>query len=340
MQHQTDIGVTPVKTTNIPLAGLEPHKLALAFPKYKSKDFVILFRDIQEHGVRVPITMFEGKVLDGRNRFEAAARAGLTEIPASEFEGSFDQARDFVISLNMNRRHLTDDQRAGIAAKLATMKHGGNRSKPPIGGLPPDIPPDMSIADAADKMKVSKRTAERAKALEREDPALLDEVIGGETRKKAAAKKTHKPVEPSTAEPVEPDYDAIDNASKLTVAITSNLAGAELLDSLKYFGWLPEFPALVDTSTEFVIDGRKRLAIAEELGIEPVIKIVETPEGLRLLQKRTAHNIQAPLTKKDKARIASHLGLDHFSVQAIAELFAKVSDATMPVDDEDEERTP
>jgi hypothetical protein len=179
MQHQTQIGVTPVKTSNIPLAGLEPHKLALAFPKYKSKDFIILFHDIHDQGVLVPIVMFEGKVLDGRNRFEAAIRAGLTEIPATEFEGTFDQARDFVISLNMNRRHLTDDQRAGIAAKLANLKHGGDRSKPPIGGLVPphsggvpNAPPDMSIGEAADKMKVSKRTAERAKAVEVSDAVL------------------------------------------------------------------------------------------------------------------------------------------------------------------------
>jgi hypothetical protein len=65
------------------------------------------------------------------------------------------------------------------------MRRGGDRSKPPIGGLVPDV----SVADAADKMKVSKRTVERAKAVEKQDPALLDEIIAGGTKLADATKK-------------------------------------------------------------------------------------------------------------------------------------------------------
>jgi hypothetical protein len=80
--------------------------------------------DIRDHGVRIPIVLYEGKILDGRNRVAAAKRAGQTKIIYTGFEGSFEQARDFVISMNLARRHLDTGQRAMIASELASMKQG------------------------------------------------------------------------------------------------------------------------------------------------------------------------------------------------------------------------
>jgi hypothetical protein len=68
--------------------------------------------DIRDHGVRLPIVLFEGKILDGRNRVAGAKKAGQTKIIHTHFEGSFEQARDFVISMNLARRHLDTGQRA------------------------------------------------------------------------------------------------------------------------------------------------------------------------------------------------------------------------------------
>jgi len=49
------------------------------------------------------------------------------------------EALDYVISKNLVRRHLTESQRAVVASKIATMKHGGDRKgddfKPSIEGL-------------------------------------------------------------------------------------------------------------------------------------------------------------------------------------------------------------
>jgi ParB-like chromosome segregation protein Spo0J len=114
----------PMTDNTVKLDGLEIHPLALAFPVYGKDDFEKLTNDILNHGLRQPITLFEGKVLDGRNRVEAMRKAGKAAIPAIPFEGTFDQARDYVISLNMVRRHLNTGQRAMIAAELANLPEG------------------------------------------------------------------------------------------------------------------------------------------------------------------------------------------------------------------------
>jgi hypothetical protein len=97
---------------------------------------------------------------------------------------------EFVMSANVNRRHLTDDQRAGIVAKLVTLAGG----KPPIGGISQGVP----IGELAAQANIAKRTAERAKAVDKQNPELIDEVIAGTKKlavatKEAAAKKTDLP---------------------------------------------------------------------------------------------------------------------------------------------------
>jgi ParB-like chromosome segregation protein Spo0J len=89
--------------------------------------------DIKEHGLREPIVLFEGKILDGRNRARACKMAEVA--PRFEtYQGNDPVA--FVVSKNLRRRHLNISQRAMIAAKLAKITWGGNRkTKLPSGHL-------------------------------------------------------------------------------------------------------------------------------------------------------------------------------------------------------------
>jgi ParB-like chromosome segregation protein Spo0J len=161
---------------------LEIHPLALAFPAYGEEDLAKLASDIRNHGLRQPIALFEGKVLDGRNRVEAARKAGLTHVPSKKFEGTFDEARDYVISLNLVRRHLDTGQRAMIAAELTNLPRGGDRSKVQNCTL--------KIDDAAKQLNVSPRTVKTAKAVKEADPALAEEVKQGKTKLSTAVRKT------------------------------------------------------------------------------------------------------------------------------------------------------
>ena len=60
---------------------LEDHPLADIFPLMeggkKGVEFAALVEDIITNWLREPITLFEGKILDGRNRYRAIIKANL-----------------------------------------------------------------------------------------------------------------------------------------------------------------------------------------------------------------------------------------------------------------------
>jgi hypothetical protein len=96
---------------------LEFHELANVFPMMSDLE---LADDIKKNGLLERITLFEGKILDGRNRYKASKLASyqFTEKDFVSFNGTREQAIELVISKNILRRHLTSDQRAAIAAEL------------------------------------------------------------------------------------------------------------------------------------------------------------------------------------------------------------------------------
>jgi hypothetical protein len=104
---------------------LEIHPLAEIFPPMSDEGFAALVSDIRENGLREAIILHEGKVLDGRNRYRACTELGIEPITKP-----WDQrgdALDYVVSKNLHRRHLDDRQRAGVAAKIESFRHGGSR---------------------------------------------------------------------------------------------------------------------------------------------------------------------------------------------------------------------
>ena len=100
----------------------EVHPAALLFPlpEEDSPRFLEMVADIRENGPLVPVYV-RGRVLaDGRTRARAAEVAGC-EIQVEEIpEGMSISA--FVTSVNLHRRNLNEDQRAGIAAALVDLR--------------------------------------------------------------------------------------------------------------------------------------------------------------------------------------------------------------------------
>ena len=92
------------------LAKLEPHDLSKLFPPISEEDFGKLAADIKLHGLRQHIVLYQGKILDGNNRYRACSLAGIKPTFA-DFTGIDADARNYVISVNIHRRHLTADQR-------------------------------------------------------------------------------------------------------------------------------------------------------------------------------------------------------------------------------------
>ena len=93
------------------------HPFAEPFPLLDSEDLDALVKDIKNKGLEHPILLFQGEILDGRNRYRACKLAGV--MPKFEtFEGTKEEAFTKVISLNIQRRHLSKTQRAVVAVML------------------------------------------------------------------------------------------------------------------------------------------------------------------------------------------------------------------------------
>src|SRR3990167_7869775 len=97
------------------------HPLAEAFPLIEGAPFDELVASIRDNGLREPIVLFDGAVLDGRNRLRACEAASVA--PRSEPYAGTNPAA-YAIDKTITRRHLGSSQRAMIAAKLANIPHG------------------------------------------------------------------------------------------------------------------------------------------------------------------------------------------------------------------------
>jgi hypothetical protein len=167
-------------------SNMQFHEIANIFPTMLGDDFTALVEDIRAHGLRESIKLFEGKILDGRNRYRACAEAGI-EPRFEQFSGCDPLA--YVLSLNLERRHLSPSQRAMVAAKLANMRQGERTDLEPSANLR-----KVSQSDAAKLLNVSERSVSSAKAVcDQAVPELIKKVEQGDISVSKAAGIHNKP---------------------------------------------------------------------------------------------------------------------------------------------------
>lgn len=173
-------------TTAYPL-----HPAAELFPVMDEAAFAALVADIAAHGQREPILILDGQVIDGRHRLRACEQLGLEPLVR---QVSADDGDPFglVVSLNLHRRHLSEGQRAIIAARLATLPHGRPDANAQICAFTQD--------EAAQHLKVSRRTVQHARAvLDHGIDELQAAVKGGEISVSAAAELSRLPADTQRA---------------------------------------------------------------------------------------------------------------------------------------------
>src|SRR5215813_1397283 len=154
------------------------HPLADLFPMLEDKSaaFEALVEDIRERRQQEPVWLYEGKILDGRNRYLACQRLGR-EIQVKDYVG--DDPIGFVLSANLHRRHLDESQRAMVAAKLTSLEVGANQHTKGQG---------TSIDVASKLLNVGRASIDRArKVLAIGDPKLVAAVEQGQVSVSAAA---------------------------------------------------------------------------------------------------------------------------------------------------------
>lgn len=92
------------------------HPAAEAFPMCDAERFAELKADIETNGQRDPILLYDGAILDGRNRHKACVELGLEPICETVSQGLDPWA--YVWSKNGARRDLQEVQRALVRIKI------------------------------------------------------------------------------------------------------------------------------------------------------------------------------------------------------------------------------
>lgn len=156
---------------------IEFHPIANIFPLIEGEHFDELVADIREHGLREPIVLLDGKILDGRNRYRACVAAGILPesldtltVPQLKYIKHYLAAGAemppqtdllaFVVSKNLHRRQLTDDQRRMVGARMVNLKAGR-----PVNDEKSSQFANISRDDAATLMKTDVAGIDRARSV-------------------------------------------------------------------------------------------------------------------------------------------------------------------------------
>lgn len=116
LHHETELQV---------IGGFPVHPAASVFPMIEGLAFDEFVSTVEAHkGVLVPVVLHGNQLLEGRNRVRAVellrSRGLEIDLPTIQWESrNGETPAEFISVANMHRRHLTDDQRAIIAAELA-----------------------------------------------------------------------------------------------------------------------------------------------------------------------------------------------------------------------------
>ena len=100
---------------------LPVHPAAELFPLIEGAEFDALVEDIRANGQREPIWVDKaGRIIDGRNRARACHELG--RVPEQRTWDGDGSPIDFVVSLNLSRRHLTKTQLKILAVDIKSAK--------------------------------------------------------------------------------------------------------------------------------------------------------------------------------------------------------------------------
>jgi hypothetical protein len=180
----TDLANAPTQVD--PAPAYEVHALCAVWPTMAEEQFAALVADIAAaKRLRDPILLYDGQVLDGAHRLRACLKAGVPPR-FEDWHPAMGNPRDLVISRNMARRHLTESQRAWVAAEIADMKQGART----------DLAQKCATSQGAagELLGVSRRSVQAAKKVkDRGAPELIDAVKQSRLKVSAAAKIADRP---------------------------------------------------------------------------------------------------------------------------------------------------
>jgi len=168
------------------MRNLKVHPIADWLPMMSEAALSDMVEDIKSNGLLHPIVLYEGKILDGRNRYRACQ---LAEVEPVTVTPEIEDPVSFVESCNLRRRDLTTGQRAMFGAnkvehyedeakkRQKLSKGRGKKGKETV----PDLNKGQSRDAAGATVGVSGRTIDKATTVLRTgDEELIGLVKSGE----------------------------------------------------------------------------------------------------------------------------------------------------------------
>jgi len=222
----------------------ELHPLCTLFPRLAQAELESLANDILANGLREPITLHEGRILDGGNRYSACLLAGVEPV-FREFDGG--NLVSFVLSANLHRRHLSAGQQAAIVASAQDWAQAQTVGNPGFKSQSCNLAPLQTTAQRAAESGASVRTQKMADKVAKADPELAREVAHGTkslpqaveelTGKRPGAKQPAAEVidddGPSAEEIADAERAALEDAERVRLMLDSDDAMKALADKCK-----------------------------------------------------------------------------------------------------------
>lgn len=182
---------------NQPIQLLQLHKDYDMIPDMQESEYRFFVADVKNRGVQVPIEIEGTTILDGRHRWKAAKECGLKSIPVREVKLNGESSTHYMLKAAVERRHLTDHQRAMMAAMYAKQNPkpmGGDHGNQYTGGKPAHgggvathVPAAQS--EAAALMGVTPKAVDRAARVLSANKKLAEQVKSGKVKLGFAAKQ-------------------------------------------------------------------------------------------------------------------------------------------------------
>jgi ParB-like chromosome segregation protein Spo0J len=181
---------------------MKNHPIADVWPMMDEAKIAELADDIRKNGQLVPVWLYEGKILDGRNRWAACKIAGV-EPKTKEYTG--DEPTAFAVSLNDRRRHMNKGSLAAVAAELepffakdAAARRKATEGRPRkdheklVASLPPVSPEPKARQEAAKSVGVGDRYVQDAKKVKTEAPEVFERLKAGKITMQDAKREVAK----------------------------------------------------------------------------------------------------------------------------------------------------
>lgn len=175
------------------------HPIAEVWPMMDEDKLKELADDILKNGQLVPVWIYEGMILDGRNRWAACQLAGV-QPKVQQYIG--DEPTAFAVSLNDRRRHMGKSALAAVAAELEPFfaedakrryEETVGRPKKSVEKIPQiSTPQPRAREEAAKSVGVNDRYVSDAKKVKTEAPEVFERLKAGKITLQDAKREVAK----------------------------------------------------------------------------------------------------------------------------------------------------